>query len=170
MKKLFVVLAALAAASPALAQQQPTAARGTFGIGVAIVPDRFPIEIYFPIQVAPAFRLEPSFGVRTADTDAGDQSDVTLGLGAFVQQRAAGPFDVYFGGRIKLNFASEDTGLDDNSGTDVQLAAALGGEYYLASRFSMGVEGNLGYYSDSDVNGDDSGFFTNGLAFLRLYF
>ena len=53
------------------------------------------------------------------------------------------------------------------------LSAALGGEYYFVPKFSIGLEGNLGFYSLGDVTGGGDGadgFFTSGLAFLRMYF
>jgi hypothetical protein len=169
-KKLALALAALALATPALAQD---AARPQFGIGIAIVPLDSPgqtIEVYAPINVAPQLRLEPSLGISTSDGPGNDTSNFTLGLGAFYVSRLAAQLDMYAGGRLKLNFASVDAGTTDDSGTDISLAGALGGEYYLVPRFSLGLEGQLGFFSNSDVSGDDSGLFTTGLAFLRLYF
>jgi hypothetical protein len=174
MKKLVLAVAALALAAPAAAQE----ARAKIGVGVAI--DSFAqggptVEVYLPIDITPQFRLEPSLGISTTDRPAGqtDSSDVTVGLGAFMLQKVAAPVDVYFGGRLKLNFAhvSPPVGPSD-SGTDVILAAAVGGEYYLVPKFSLGLEGQLGYYSNSSAAkaGEGSGFFTTGLAFLRVYF
>jgi hypothetical protein len=178
MKKLVFAAAALALALPALAQE----ARPTVGFGVSIVPleaagNAPTVEVYLPIRVAPTFRLEPSLGIRTVDRPSQpgnfDESDVTLGIGAFYVQKAAAPLDVYVGGRLKLNFASvKPFGGQNDSGTDVVLAAALGGEYYLFSRFSLGMEGQLGFFSNSSAarGGEGSGLFTTGLAFLRVYF
>lgn len=179
MKKVVVALAALAFAAPVFAQQQPAPEhRAQFGLGVSIIP-LLPttqsvalaptIEVYVPIQVAPAIRIEPSLGIHTNDQPTGgvDRSNVTLGVGVFVQQKVAAPVDVYVGGRLKLNFASTNPG---DSGTDFIIAAAAGGEYYLVPKFSVGLEGQLGFYSNSTTSGDDSGFFTNGLGFLRVYF
>lgn len=179
MKRFALALAALALAAPALAQDT---AGGTVGIGVSIVPletgsyNAPTVEVYVPIKIAPQLRLEPSIGVQTADRDNGngndvDTSDVTLGLGVFFVQRVAAPVDFYAGGRFKLNFASVDDGIDENNGTDVVIAGALGGEYYFVPKFSLGLEAQLGYYSRSDASIDEAdGFFTTGLAFLRMYF
>ncbi len=179
MKRFALALAALALAAPAFAQD---ATGGTVGIGVSIVPletgsyNAPTVEVYVPIKIAPQLRLEPSFGVQTADRDnaAGnnvDTSDVTLGLGVFFVQRVAAPVDFYAGGRFKLNFASVDDGIDENNGTDVIIAGALGGEYYFVPKFSLGLEAQLGYFSRSDASIDEAdGFFTTGLAFLRMYF
>jgi outer membrane protein with beta-barrel domain len=187
MKKLVVALAALALAAPAFAQQDPASAgnsgnRSTIGLGVAISPIEpnqvaagsfaRAIEVYVPIQIAPMLRFEPSVGIHTNDQPNGgiDTRNVIIGAGLFVQQRVAPAVDLYAGGRLKLNFAHVDTPAGDDSGTDFLIAAAAGGEYYLVPKFSVGLEAQLGYYSNSSVSGDDSGLFTNGLAFLRVYF
>lgn len=173
MKKLVFALAALALSVTASAQD----ARRPFGLGVSIVPLEAAgvvrtVEVYAPIAIAPTLRIEPSLGIFTQDGPSGsdDTADVTVGVGLFYVQRLAAPFDLYMGGRFKLNFASVDDGVDDDTGTDVILAAAVGGEHYFATHFSLGAEAQLGFRADSDVSGDSSGLFTTGLAFLRFYF
>jgi len=183
---------ALSLAGPAAAQTRvtstpPTAStydsgRPKVGLGISVVPLIDPagvartVEIYVPVLVAPQFRLEPSLGWASSNgpTGAQDTRDVTLGLGLFYVQNLAAPVDLYAGGRIKLNFAHLETGPANarvgTSGTDVVIAAALGGEYYVVPRFSVGLEGQLGFYSNSTVSGDNSGAYTTGLAFLRFYF
>jgi hypothetical protein len=164
---------ALALAVPAAAQQRPS-----LGVGVSFAPVDVgdpvlpTIEVYVPIRIAPQFRIEPSLGIFTVDEAAGgvDRSNVTLGVGAFYVGGLAPAADMYVGGRLKLNFASRDDGVNDDSDTDLIVAAALGGEYYLAPQLSLGLEAQLGIYQRGDVSGDDSGFFTHGLAFLRLFF
>jgi hypothetical protein len=177
MKKLVVALAALALSAPAFAQsQQPAGANGgQFGLGISITPDADPaptIEVYVPFQIAPTLRLEPSLGIATVDAPQGgtDTKDITLGVGLFVTQKVAPAVNIYGGGRLKLNFASFDNGATDDSGTDFILAAAAGGEYFFVPKFSIGLEGQLGFYSQSETSGDNSGFFTTGLGFLRVYF
>jgi hypothetical protein len=172
----FVALAAaLALAAPASAQ--PRASENRFGIGIGIFPidggaQAGTVEVYFPIALAPNFRLEPSIGVFTVNEDGGgtDTRDLTLGVGAFFVNPVAQQVDMYAGGRLKLNFASTDTPGGDDSDTDLIIAAALGGEYYFVPKFSLGLEAQLGRYQHGDVRGDDSGFFTTGVAFLRVYF
>ena len=170
--RLVAALAVLAAAGSAAAQERPS-----LGLGISIVPlegaGAVPtVEVYVPLMLAPNFRLEPSLGIFTNDPPAGgtDTSDITLGVGAFYVSPIAPQADMYVGGRLKLNFASEDDGIDDDSDTDVLLAGAVGGEYYLVPKFSIGMEAQLGLYSLGDVTDDSSGFFTTGLAFLRVYF
>ncbi|ABS26271.1 outer membrane beta-barrel protein [Anaeromyxobacter sp. Fw109-5] len=174
MKKLMFALAALALSATAVqAQEAQAQARRPFGLGIAIVPlEPWNVEIYAPLAVAPNIRVEPSLGVSTRDESAGGQDtrDVTIGVGLFYVAPVATAFDLYMGGRLKLNFAKVDNGVNDESGTDVSLAAAIGGEHYLATHFSLGAEAQLGFYSESDVSGDASGLYTTGLAFLRFYF
>jgi hypothetical protein len=174
--------AILALAAPAAAQQQKAAGAPDpvrFGFGISIVPLQAgagvvpPVEIYAPIAIAPQFRLEPSLGIFTANeggTGGVDTTDVLLGIGAFFVNKLAPQVDMYMGGRLKLNFASADNGVTDDSDTDLILAAAAGGEYYFVPKFSLGLEAQLGIYDLGDVSGDVSGFFTSGLAFLRMYF
>jgi hypothetical protein len=173
--RLALALCAFAIAAPANAQQQ---ARPTLGFGISMMPFAQPsallptAELYLPIRIAPAFRLEPSLGIFSRDVSGGNKTrDFTLGVGGFWVKPIATPGDMYVGARLKLNFARVENaaGVSD-SGTDFSLAAALGGEYYVVPQFSVGLEGQLGLYQNSTVSGDDSGFFTTGLAFLRLYF
>lgn len=180
MKKLALALAALAIALPAAAQQQT---RTNIGLGVGIVPldggfQNFgrTVEVYMPIGIGSNLRVEPSLGIATQDAPTGgmDTKDLTLGVGVFALKRAgSAPVDLYFGGRLKLNFASWDDGVNDDSGVDLSIAGALGSEYYFVPKFSIGLEGQLGFYSNSEAAAfaaDTSGFFTTGLAFLRMYF
>jgi hypothetical protein len=169
MKKLAFVIAALALALPAAAQENRT----RFGLGVSITPEAAfapTVELYLPIDLRGNLRIEPSLGIFTTDAGDASASDITLGVGVFLMRRVAQPVNLYYGGRFKLNFASADDGVNDDSGTDISIAGALGGEYYLVPNFSLGLEGQLGFRSTSDVNGDVSGFFTTGLGFLRVYF
>ncbi len=177
----FAAFTALTTAGNALAQPATVSAeeRPKVGIGVGVFPTD-PVlprtfEVYVPLNVAPQLRLEPSLGIYTSSNDAEDTSDVTIGVGVFYVQRLVSTADMYLGGRVKLNFASvSPTGLPSTSGTDLTIAAALGGECFLAPKFSVGLEGQLGFYSLGKVTapgGDTTtGFFTNGLTFLRVYF
>lgn len=172
MKKLAVALLTLALALPAAAQQPQD--RSKIGLGIGIYPAQpgaRTVEVYAPIAVTPTFRIEPSVGLLTRNEPPGgtDTRDLTLGVGAFVLKRLSPNLDMYVGGRLKLNFAKVDLGPVSDSGTDLVLLGAAGGEAYLSPRFSLGLEGQLGFYQDSAVSGDDSGLFTAGVAFLRLY-
>jgi hypothetical protein len=169
MKKLVVALAALLASSAVHAQE----ARRPVGVGIAINPLEAAsptIEVYLPVALGPTLRVEPSIGIAAVDRPAGqrDRRDFTIGAGLFYVQRLAAPFDMYMGGRLKLNFAHVSDPSD--SGTDVLIAGAVGGEDFLTPHFSIGAEAQVGFRVNSDVSGDDNTFFTTGLAFLRFYF
>jgi len=166
-----LALAALALTSPASAQERPK-----LGLGVAFFPVSpgfgATVEVYAPLQIGPNFRLEPSLGIYTDNGPTGTQDtrDITLGVGAFVQKRVATAVDMYAGGRLKLNLTKVSVPGASDTGTDILLAGAAGGEYFLAPKFSLGAEGEFGIYMNSELSGDNSGFFTTGLAFLRVYF
>jgi hypothetical protein len=178
MKTRIALAAALLAVSLAAAAQE----RPRVGLGIGIAPFAVPsmhagvvsrtVEVYVPLAVAPSFRLEPSLGLATNDQPGNgvDTRDLTLGLGAFFVSRLAPTADLYAGGRLKLNFAKVSVPGASDSGTDLLLAGALGGEVYLVPRLSLGAEAELGLYQNSAVSGDDSGWFTTGIAFLRVYF
>jgi hypothetical protein len=152
--------------------------RPQFGLGIAIVPfgstlgASSPVELYVPIQLNRDFRLEPSLGLRVDNGPSGgtDHRDITVGVGAFLVRRVSPAVDLQLGGRLKLNLAKVSTTSNSKSGTDLFLGGAVGGEFYLAPHFSLGLEGDLGFFSNSEVSGDDSGLLTTGLAFLRVYF
>ncbi len=175
-------VAALAVAVPAHAAPAYTSdsERPKLGVGVGIYPFGTeilgaPVDIYVPIMLAPQFRLEPFVGFLTSSNDARDQSDLTIGAGFFFVQRIAQPADMYLGGRVMLNFAStKPNGGSSSSGTDFAIAAAAGAEYYLVPKFSIGLEAQLGFYSQSKESNAQglgtTGFFTNGVGFLRFYF
>ena len=170
-------LAAVALTSATAARAAPAAGpTPTVGVGISIVPDVLfamkTVEIFVPITLQ-QLRIEPSIGIFTDNGGpVEDRSDVTLGVGVFYMIPLAAQADLYAGGRLKLNFASvTPVGAGSTSGTDVYILAALGGEYFLApQRFSIGLEGQLGFRSLSRASGDSNGIYTNGLGFLRLYF
>jgi hypothetical protein len=170
-----MALAALVAASTAEAQGAG-ADRRPFGFGIGAnasfeeTTGAFPYEIYFPLRLGPVLKIEPSIGLVTGDSDGGgDFSDVTLGVGVFAVRRVSAPVDLYFGGRLKLGFVSEEIAGDDESDTDFYVSAAAGGEYFVVPAFSLGLEANLGYYALGDLSGDQTGLYTTGIFFLRMY-
>jgi len=175
--KLTLAAAVLGLTFSAAAQERPS-----IGLGIGIAPFAVPsvhagvvsrtVEIYVPLAIAPTFRLEPSVGLATNDQPGNgvDTRDLTLGIGGFFVSRLAATADMYAGGRLKLNFAKVSVPGASDGGTDLQIAGALGGEVYLVPRLSLGAEAELGLYQNSSVSGDDSGWFTTGVAFLRVYF
>jgi len=174
-----LVAAALSAALslPALAAE-PAQSKTRFGLGVALFPidaaATMPtLEVYVPIALSDGLRLEPSLGIFTRNRGGNgtDTSDFTLGVGLLVVSHVGPSTNMLYGGRLKLNFASASTpGAGSDSGTDVSLAGAFGAEQILGERFAVGLEAQLGYYSQSTVSGDASGLFTTGVVFVRVWF
>ena len=167
-------LALLAMAAPAHAQGAATDRR-QFGIGIGAnasfdepTTGAYPYEIYLPLRLSQALKIEPSIGLQTGSGDT-DFTDLMLGVGVFAVRRVSAPVDLYYGGRLKLNFISEDDGVNDESGTDFYLTAAAGGEYFVVPAFSLGLEANLGFYSLDELSGDQDGLYTTGIFFLRMY-
>lgn len=202
---LAAAVAALAVAPAALAQQKDAV---KVGLGVSLetlnlaqlsagavsqaVPLNTPVSIYVPIQISPHLRIEPSLGFSTFSMDSG-YADATgtiesgyawnLGVGALYYPVAAQPAGFYVGGRIGLIFSGYSVPnvplpSTDVSETDVYVKAILGGEYFLAPKFSLGLEGQLGvtFFGDPSATGlatlnrGLAGWSTSGLIFARYFF
>jgi len=188
--------AALAAAPAALAQQAaPQQLRIGFGVGLepfallnvsGLRAAPIGAGLYLPIQIGPHLRVEPSLSILTfSQNPADDISAVGIGSGVFyyfvpAQAQQTG---LYAGGRMNLFFlknkVANPVGADvETTETDFQLVGVLGGEYFVAPRFSVGAEAQLGltWYGDQDVSGQPSvsrdafGVSTSGVVFLRYFF
>lgn len=193
---LLAIGAALAAAPDARAQQTaPQQVRIGFGVGLEPFA---PLNIsgaraapvgaglYLPIQIGPYLRVEPSLSILTfSQNPANDLSAVGIGAGVFYYFVPAPVQQVgfYMGPRLNLYFLrnkqANPPGADvETKETDFQLAGVLGGEYFVAPRFSVGAEAQLGltWYGDQDVSGQASvsrdafGVSTNGVVYLRYFF
>jgi len=169
-------LAAPPAARPAPSAQveaSSAASPAKFGLGISLASDgnfSSPAEILVPIILNPTIRVEPSLGILTRNFGGGASSrDIVLGVGVFMAKRATPSTDLLFGGRLKLGFAKVDNGVADDSGNDILVAGAAGAEHWFSEKFTVGLEAQLGFYSLSEVSGDASGLFTQGLVIARLY-
>jgi hypothetical protein len=181
-----LALLALLALAPAARAQEAQPGKARLGLGISYNPvdsllrprEGFsPVSVHVPIDLA-TLRIEPSLGILTLDTDnSGKSSVVDLGVGVFYLLKTSREFHVYAGPRLVLGFASAESagGLKD-SGVDVRLAAALGGEWFAAPNFSFGAEAQLGFQSIAKLQDGvallrdgSTGFDTAGLAFLRFY-
>lgn len=170
-------LAAPPAARPAPSSQAEASSAAPsqpkVGVGISLASDgnfSSPAEILVPIILNPTIRVEPSLGILTRNFGGGASSrDIVLGVGVFMAKRAAPSTDLLFGGRLKLGFAKVDNGVADDSGNDILVAGAAGAEHWFSDRFTVGLEAQLGFYSLSEVSGDASGLFTQGLVIARLY-
>jgi hypothetical protein len=191
---------ALTFAGSASAQPARTTDRARLGIGVGLPTSSLdglvnllalgdagvqPAQIYLPIAITPAFRLEPQFGLFTLDQDGGDSLSVfTLGAGAFHVMGLGDSADLYAGGRLAVSWLSEETEgggfVEQRDGTDLWIAAALGGEVLLHPRIGIGAEAQLGRLGIGDREVTTAGipqpdepggssWQTRGVIFVRVY-
>lgn len=208
---MLAAVATLVAAPAAQAQQKDALKVGigasleTFNsaqfsaVTVGAIPGT-PVSVYVPIQINQHLRIEPSLGFATFSQDraAAAASPVTnlvsahawnLGVGVLYYPAPAQPAGFYVGGRLGLVFSGfstvngANTVLDEFSETDFYLRAVLGGEYFVAPRFSVGVEAQLGptFFGDqketvtpppspATVSRSGTGWSTSGLIFARFFF
>lgn len=183
-----ILAVALCAATPAFSQEKS----GRIGIGVGLSDGSLtPGTIVFvPLNLAPNFRVEPFLSIARVDIDAntigiqaGKQSDVSIGAGAFYLARIVPQVQMYAGGRLAFNFHSfeENTVTPDKEDRrDFILAAALGGEYLPHPRIALGAEIMLGYVAIGDTEstqfggptvkgGGGSATETQGTLFVRVF-
>jgi Outer membrane protein beta-barrel domain len=185
------------ALSPPISAQERTRPRVGVGVGLTTFdfnvstlangfPAAVPDSIYVPIAVTSTFRIEPEIGVATLNQNATggatsiESSVWSIGLGVFWLFPTAPELDVYVGGRVvrtsytlKLKSAGAT---DTTEGTDLRVIPALGGEFSLHPRFSIGAEVQLQLvsYGDRTVSSGGaipggSGTQTAGLVFVRVY-
>jgi len=169
-------------AVPLAAQGHPAARR--LGVGIT-VPD---IGVLLPINVGRHVRLEPLLDFFTAradfpvSSDTAWESSTQIGLGLFMTTAPQEQFTVYFGPRIgylhgstKVNGPSGQTSTT-SSGWFV--AGALGGEYSVVSRFSVGGELKIQFdHTSASANGTASigpslvarSLFSSGALVVRFY-
>jgi hypothetical protein len=177
------LLLSAALALPAAAQDN-----ASIGVGVGLDTSELavlqagagtPFAIYVPMQLKQGLRIEPSLGVFTQNVSGGGDSSVwDLGVGAFFPLKTAPSYVLSAGGRLNLTFVSQSAGTGGSaSATGVALAAAVAGEWFAAPRFSLGAEGQLGFYSIGDLEAGGvtlqagvSGLRTRGILFARFWF
>ncbi|HEY6926799.1 MAG TPA: hypothetical protein VI653_25160 [Steroidobacteraceae bacterium] len=166
-----------------LAAQDHQAARRV-GIGIT-VPD---VGVLLPINIGRHLRLEPfvDFFAARADfpvtADTSWESSTQIGLGLFSVAAPQEQLAVYFGPRIGyLHGSTKVSGSGGQTSTTSKgwfVAAALGGEYRLVSRFSLGAEAKVQFNhtsssSSGSLNIGPSLFarsvFSSGALVVRFY-
>jgi hypothetical protein len=184
------LLTALAAASPALAQEKAAAGpeKSKLSLGIsfmafdlqgAIVSDPVPTtaDVLVGFDLG-QFRLEPSLGLSRYSIDGGtDRSNLNLGCGLLIPLKAGKTVSIYVGPRLFLGFVSAKSGAGySDSGVDFTLAGVMGAEWFADPHFSIGAEARLSYTALSDLT--DAGvilrdgasvFATSGHVLLRFY-
>ena len=181
-----VAICALATlALPLAAQDHPHTRR--VGVGIT-VPD---IGLSFPINVGSHFRLEPFvdfFATRVdfpVTTDTSWQASTQIGVGLFLMTTSQERFAIYFGPRIgylhgstKVNGSSVPGGQASTTSKGWFGAAAIGGEYSIVSRFSVGGEAKVQFDHTSSTSSGTANLgpslfarslFTSGALVVRFY-
>jgi hypothetical protein len=147
-------------------------------------------NLHFPVAFGEHLLLEPEVGMtkgkQTVEVlGVRQEFNATiwrLGIGIFYRFPATEDLRVYLGPRFKWmrTTASEDDGTDKTefAETDVSIGAALGGEYFFSSHFSLGGEAQFNYIDlgEPDVEIGDVVdlrrriFTTDTLVMIRWYF
>lgn len=166
-----------------LAAQDHRAARRV-GVGIT-VPD---VGVLLPINVGPHLRLEPFVDFFAARVDYPVTSDTVwdastqIGLGLFSVAAPQEQFAVYFGPRIGyLHGSTRFNGPPGQTSTTSKgwfVAGAIGGEYSVVSRFSVGGEAKVQFNHTSSSSNGSSGigpsllarsWFSSGALVVRFY-
>jgi hypothetical protein len=147
-------------------------------------------NLFFPVAFGQRLLLEPEVGMtngkQTVEVLSVRQEFKAtiwrLGIGIFYRFPATEDLRVYVGPRFKWirTTASEDDGTEKTkfAETDVSIGAALGGEYFFSSHFSLGGEAQFNYVDlgEPDVEVGDVVdlrrriFTTDTLVMIRWYF
>jgi hypothetical protein len=190
-----LALAVLALASPASAGERPRlgvgVGVGTLDFNLSMLANDFPAQapnaLYFPINVTSGFRVEPQVGAAVLKQAEGNNpsietSAVSLGVGLIWLIPVAAQLDAHVGLRVVRTSYRSTLRYDPPraaqtiEGADLSFSPAVGGEYALHPRFSLGAEAQVQLISfgDRSVSGGGaipggSGVSTAGLLFARVY-
>ena len=191
---LFVMLLLVMFSNPANAQDKEYRA---FGLGVNLLDlsgllSGNGASIYAPINLGPAFRIEPFLGFGTTsydykDSEADDShSGFQFGTGVYPTIRR-GNAVIYIGGRIGVYLSSDEyknsQGDVDEEDSDFTftIGPIVGGEYYFNPHISLGGEASIMYthihrkmdYKNELYTNDeetDTHIGTGSMIFFRFYF
>jgi hypothetical protein len=145
MLKYFVlsVVLLLLIASTSSAQTTPMALSGDVGIAASLQDEQ--IDIILPIWVADNFVLAPALGFVMAEDFGTDLSIAAMGRYYFRKSQVS----TYIGPKIGAILFSPETG---SGTTDILVGGMLGGEFFLASEFSLGAEVQLNAFFADDAS------------------
>ena len=178
-----VVLCAAAAFTLPLGAQGPTPGP-RIGFGIT-VPD---LGVLVPINLSAHLRIEPYMNFLSARADYPLTSDTLwvsrtqIGVGLFSVAQPEEKLAIYFGPRLGLLWGSSNANGSSGSGSTTNngwfLAAAVGGEYSPAPRFSVGAEAKLEFDHTTSAAGGASGlppsldaraWYSSGALVMRFY-
>ena len=192
----FVLLALLLVASPALGQDK--AKKGSrAGVGMSLGSGDVGAlkTLHIPVLINPQFRIEPTFSFvqDSQTTSVGDSSSsltttqIGASLGAFYNWRPSKTSNThcYVGLRAGILRDTSETTVGGTTAEsvrqDIIAGPALGGEYFFAKTFSIGGEVQINYTkigdtevtaggSTSTETADSDGISTDTLMAVRWYF
>ena len=184
MKKISILVFILFAIN-VYAQQDSTANKTTFGVGVSFGKDYlisssatifYPVSltnIYLTIDISPTLRIEPEIGLLRSHSEYDYMGDTQFEMTSYNLRYGVGIFyknnyqdtKILIGGRIgtihnrSTSEYSSDFGNNDDTDTrdDFYLGFATGGEYMFSDHLSIGGEAQLNYIIlGSNSNNDDT--------------
>lgn len=120
------------------AQDIPDA--GTIGLSASIQGSQ--TDLVVPIWVNDGFSIAPLIGIESVEDNF---TRFRVGVKPRFYQDMGSNFGTYVGAQGILSHISPDFGPND---TDFILGALGGGEYFLSSHFSFGIEGQLNFILD----------------------
>jgi len=183
-KPVAVACAVALSAVPLAAQVQAPAPR--VGVGIT-VPD---VGLFVPVNVTSHVRLEPYINFQSTRTDYQPTSAfdtvwtsfALIGLGILAVLHPEERVSLYFGPRggwLRASRRENATGnQSDSKSSGGFMAAAVGGEYSPAPRFSVGAEARIEYdHASSSASGPfpggpnlyDRSWYSAGGLFVRFY-
>jgi hypothetical protein len=125
------------------AQTTPMAVSGDVGIAASLQDEQ--LDVILPIWVADNFVLAPALGFVMAEDFGTDLSIAAMARYYFRKSQVS----TYIGPKIGAILFSPESG---SSTTDLLVGAMLGGEFFLASQFSLGVEVQLNAFFADDAS------------------
>jgi hypothetical protein len=131
MRSLLKLLAFVAISSVCLSQSQQ------YKVGLSVAIQNTQSDILIPIVFGDKYSISPAFGIASISNQATDYS-----IGAILKYYLTQSDGVssFVGGRIGMLTLSPKVG---DAITDYVYGPLLGGEYFIATKFSIGVEAQL---------------------------
>lgn len=143
MKRVLITAVSLAAFASEIASA------ADFGIGLSVKSSD--TTIYVPIEISPAFRVEPSVSYSETKQASGNtttkSTNTNVGAGLFGKSQVADSIELYYGGRIAYveSKAESSTALPFPASVSVKsdgyrIAPTLGFQYFFNEHISLGGE------------------------------
>lgn len=162
-KKVLTALASLLTAQTMMAQDINIE---KYGVGLALTGASSTV-IKAPINLKVqhlSIKIEPQIGYAYTETSNTKSSALNLGSGIYLQKELADKTSLYYGGKFVMG--AGNAGFTIDSSFSNELAGVIGGEYYIAEKFSVGAEASVGL----GFGKDRGGLRTNSQTIVRFYY